>query len=71
MSAEVLVLRRLGSFWYGLLRGLSCPIELFGSPSVRLPYRSDAEALRKDWENIGGDFSAAMTHEREALAGNR
>lgn len=71
MSAEASILRHLGGFWHGLLRGLSSPIELFDSRGIQLPYRSDAEALRKDWENIGNDFSAAMTHEREALAGNR
>lgn len=71
MSLEVSVLVHLRSAWCGLVRGIASPVELFSSPRIRLPYRSDAEALRRDWANIGADLRTAMNHERDAIAGNR
>lgn len=72
MSTEFLGSACVASFWRGFLRGLASPVELFTSTRIRLPYRSDAEALRMDWENIGRDFSVAITHERyDAPAGSR
>lgn len=71
MSTELWRCAGTGSFWRDLLRGLASPIELFTPTGIRLPYRSDAEALREDWKNIRRDFRAAMVYERDALAGNR
>lgn len=68
MSTELLRHAGIGSFSRGFLRGLASPIELFASHRIGLPYRSDAEALREDWKNVGRDFRAAMRHEREAAA---
>lgn len=61
----------IGSFWRGFLRGLASPVELFSVARIGLPYRSDSEALREDWKNVGRDFRAAMTYESDVLAGNR
>lgn len=71
VGAEFLRRTCIASFWRGFLRGLASPVELFSSARIRLPYGSDAEALGEDWENIGQDFRAAMSHERnDAPAGN-
>jgi hypothetical protein len=71
MGNEFLRRACIASFWGGLLRGLASPVELFCSARIRLPFGSDAEALGEDWENIGQDFRAAMTHERnDAPAGS-
>ena len=71
MSTERLRRAGIRSSWRGFLRGLASPVELFTPARIRLPYRSDGEALREDWENVGRDFRAAMRYERDALAGNR
>lgn len=71
MSNGLLSGTGIRGFWSSLLRGLACPVEIFASPRIRLPYRSDADALRADWKNIGRDFRKAMSYERDALAGNR
>jgi hypothetical protein len=71
MSTEFLRSACIASFWRGLLRGLASPVELFTSTRIRLPYRSDADALRRDWENIGQDFRAATTHERNDAPGRK
>jgi len=44
------------TFWDAFLTGL------YGSPAVRNPCtgRTDAEALRGDWQKVGGDLRKAM-----------
>ncbi|HEV2270066.1 MAG TPA: hypothetical protein VGR92_11445 [Steroidobacteraceae bacterium] len=72
MSSEFVRSACIANFCRGLLRGLASPVELFTSARIRLPYRSDAEALQEDWQNIGQDFRVALMHEsNDASAGSR
>ena len=64
MSTSPLVKVQVRSFWRGFLRGLGSPGEVFRPPRFRIPRRSDAQALRQDWEKIGGDWRAVMPRER-------
>ena len=72
MNADPIVKVRVRSFWRGFLRGLASPGEVFRPPQIVILRRSDTEALRRDWEKIGGDFRAVMPHEhRDATAASR
>lgn len=51
------------SFWRGLLRGLGSPAEIFGERVEPEHSASATEALRSDWERIGGDFRAVIGRE--------
>lgn len=54
---------RLGGFWGGVL-SIFDPSALTGSRRrpvlFKDPWRADYEALRSDWEAVGGDLRAAM-----------
>ena len=64
-------------FWEGLWRGLSSPVVVFQSQGLSeiKPFtpvhpvsRTDRDALREDWENVGGDFRVAIKKVRQENA---
>jgi hypothetical protein len=53
--------------------GLFSVLKIVGAPMLyRYPYRTSAEGLRADWNNIGQDIQSVMGKmEAEALDGRR
>ena len=46
---------------------LSLPAEVYRANRYRYPHESDQEAMRGDWEKIGGDFHVSIAKaERES-----
>lgn len=55
-------LRVRSSFVRGFLRGLAAPAEIYGRYDVRMPAAASVgEALRSDWNRVGGDLRSAVT----------
>ncbi len=52
-----------------ILRGMGSVVDLWPAKRDRYakahPYRTDADALRHDWERIGGDMYKAFNQVRE------
>ena len=66
--------QRRNVFWSAFWCGLASPLLLTSADSVRLPrveprQVSDLDALRGDWEKIGGDFRRVIAREEAAHAG--
>lgn len=52
-------------FWHNLLRGAGSLVDILPAPTFRplnqsLLGRTDADALRSDWERVGHHLEAAM-----------
>ncbi|MDR2689226.1 MAG: hypothetical protein LBB76_05650 [Azoarcus sp.] len=58
------------SFWQAFWEGLAAPGMIEPTPAItriHLPRVSSRDALRSDWERIGGDFSRVIAREQEHL----
>ena len=48
---------------------LSLPAKVYGVNGYRYPHKSEQDAMRGDWEKIGGDFRVSIEKaERETAA---
>lgn len=65
---------RQSSFMTGFWQGMAEPLMLFDPPAsqqmrdqtlLEMPTSTDTEALRSDWEKIGGDMRRVIDREKE------
>ncbi len=54
-------LRIRNAFVTGFYRGLAAPSEIYRAPVIRMPYESDGDAMRSDWNRVGDSLRAAVT----------
>lgn len=53
------------NFFSGVLQGMSASASVRISRDYGYPHASVEDALRSDWDRIGGDFDVAMKRTRE------
>jgi hypothetical protein len=46
-----------------ITKGMSSPAEVYQIKQYRYPHNSERDAMRSDWERVGGDFKVAIDRE--------
>lgn len=55
--------KKLGSLIAHVLSGIALPAQVYSANEYTYPHASTRDALRGDWERIGGDFKAVIKRE--------
>lgn len=46
-----------------ITKGMSSPAEVYQIKQYRYPHNSERDAMRGDWERVGGDFKVVIGRE--------
>lgn len=58
----------LGISLSSIVKGMSAPAQVYTVNTYRYPHKSERDALRSDWERVGGDFLTVIKREHGKVA---
>lgn len=51
-----------------MVKGMAAPSDVYDVKQYRYPHNSERDALRSDWERVGGDFKVIIERENGKTA---
>lgn len=51
-----------------IIKGMSSPAQIYQINHYRYPHNSERDAMRGDWERVGGDFMVVIERENGKAA---
>lgn len=55
--------KKLSALLGNVLKGIALPAQVYSTNDYTYPHASTRDALRGDWERIGGDFKTVIKRE--------